>query len=325
MKAVIVKEKGQTPVYTTDFQPVVPTTPQEVLLRVQAVSIKNLDRAIASSQHYSVSSKPFAPFVIGTDGVGTLEDGSLAYGFGLTGMLSEYAVVNRAQLVPLPAGIDFALAAALPNALMGSVMALLLRAKLKKGEVVLINGATGVTGQVAVQMAKHYGASKVLVTGRHPATLAHLKTLGADEIIPLQEEQKALTSVFHRVHQETPIDVVVDYLWGASASAILSALKGKGHYQHPTRFVNVGAMSGDLLPLSSSILRGTDLMLLGSGIGSWTPQETEHFFQVLLPEAFELAVHGQLHLDTVSYSWQQISEIWNKSLANGQRLVITTD
>jgi len=324
MKAVIVKEKGHTPVYTTDFQTINTTTPQEVLLRVKAVSIKNLDRAIASSQHYSVSSKPFAPFVIGTDGVGVLDDGTLAYGFGLHGMLSEYAVVNQTQLVPLPTGIDIALAAALPNALMGSVLALLMRAKLKKGEVVLINGATGVTGQVAVQMAKHYGASKVIVTGRHAPTLAYLKTLGADEIIPLQENQEALTQAFHRVHQETPIDVVLDYLWGASASAILLALKGKGHYQHPTRFVNVGAMSGDLLPLSSSILRGTDLMLLGSGIGSWTPQETEHFFQVLLPEAFELAVQGQLQLDTVSYSWQQISTIWDKPLAHGQRLVITT-
>ncbi|WP_410877758.1 quinone oxidoreductase family protein [Myroides sp. DW712] len=325
MKAVIVKEKGQTPIYTTDFQSVNTTTPQGVLLQVKAVSIKNLDRAIASSQHYSVSSKPFAPFVIGTDGVGALEDGTLAYGFGLQGMLSEYAVVNQSQLVPLPTGIDLALAAALPNALMGSVMALLLRAKFKPGEVVLINGATGVTGQVAVQMAKHYGASKVIVTGRHTPTLDQLKTLGADEVIALQEDQEALIHAFHRVHRETPLDVVIDYLWGNSAAAILSALKGKGHYQHPTRFVNVGAMSGDLLQLSSSILRGTDLMLLGSGIGSWTPQETEHFFQVLLPEAFELAVKGQLHLDTVSHSWQQISTIWDKPLANGQRLVITTD
>lgn len=325
MKAVIVNEKGQTPIYTTDFQPLNTTNPQEVLLQVKAVSIKNLDRAIASSQHYSVSSKPFTPFVIGTDGVGALEDGTLAYGFGLQGMLSEYAVVNQSQLVPLPSGMDLALAAALPNALMGSVMALLLRAKLKPGEVVLINGATGVTGQVAVQMAKHYGASKVIVTGRHTPTLNQLKTLGADEVIALQEDQEALIHAFHRVHQETPIDVVIDYLWGNSAAAILLALKGKGHYQHPTRFVNVGAMSGDLLPLSSSILRGTDLMLLGSGIGSWTPQETEHFFQVLLPEAFELAVKGQLNLDTVSHSWQQISTIWDKPLANGQRLVITTD
>lgn len=321
MKAVIVKEKGQTPVYTTDFKPVEIRSTEEVLMRVKAASIKNLDRAIASGKHYSVSSKPFAPFVIGTDGVGALEDGSLVYSFGLQGMVSEMAVVNKNQVVPLPKGIDLALASALPNALMGSVIAMVVRAKLSKGEVVLINGATGVTGQVAVQMAKYYGASKVIVTGRNIETLNHLKTLGADVIIPLGATEELVTA-FSQVHQETPIDVVIDYLWGDSASAILTALKGKGKYQHRTRFVNVGAMSGDMMELSSSILRGTDIMLLGSGIGSWTEEETVHFFKVLLPEAFDLAVAGKLLLETVSYSWEQIEEVWDMPLSSGKRLVM---
>ncbi|MDR0228479.1 MAG: zinc-binding dehydrogenase [Flavobacteriaceae bacterium] len=325
MKAVIVKEKGQTPVYTTDFKEVEINSAEQVLMRVKAASIKNLDRAIASSKHYSVSSKPFVPFVIGTDGVGALEDGTMVYGFGLSGMLSEYAVVNKDQVVPLPKGIDLALASALPNALMGSVIAMLLRAKLQKGEVVLINGATGVTGQVAVQMAKHYGASKVIVTGRNTQALSHLKTLGADEVIVLNRDQTELIQAFKEIHQQTPIDVVIDYLWGDSASAILTALKGKGTYQHRTRFVNVGAMSGDLMELSSSILRGTDIMLLGSGIGSWTEEETVRFFKVLLPEAFDLAVEDKLRLDTVSYNWQEISEVWDKPLNSGQRLVIVME
>lgn len=325
MKAVIVKEKGQTPIYTTNFKVVEISSSEQVLMRVKAASIKNLDRAIASSKHYSVSSKPFAPFVIGTDGVGELADGTLVYGFGLSGMLSEYAMVNKDQVVQLPKGIDLALASALPNALMGSVIAMLLRGKLQKGEVVLINGATGVTGQVAVQMAKHYGASKVIVTGRNTETLEYLKTLGADQVISLKQSQEELIQTFNTTHQQTPIDVVIDYLWGDSASAILLALKGKGKYQHRTRFVNVGAMSGDLMELSSSILRGTDIMLLGSGIGSWTEEETMHFFKVLLPEAFDLAVKGKLILNTVSYNWQEISEVWDKTLGSGQRMVIVTE
>ncbi|MDR2221819.1 MAG: zinc-binding alcohol dehydrogenase family protein [Flavobacteriaceae bacterium] len=325
MKAVIVKEKGQTPVYTTDFKEVEINSPEQVLMRVKAASIKNLDRAIASGKHYSVSSKPFSPFVIGTDGVGALEDGTMVYGFGLQGMLSEYVVVDKEQMVPLPKGIDLALASALPNALMGSVIAMLVRAKLQKGEVVLINGATGVTGQVAVQMAKHYGASKVIVTGRNTNALAYLKELGADEVITLNGNQEELIKTFDQVHQENPIDIVIDYLWGDSASAILTALKGKGKYRYRTRFVNVGAMSGDLIELSSSILRGTDIMLLGSGIGSWTDEEVIKFFKVLLPEAFDLAVAGKLRLDIVSYNWQEISEVWDKSLDSGQRLVIVTE
>lgn len=324
MKAVIVKEKGTTPLFISDFKSVQEVLDQELLMRVKAVSIKNLDRAIASGKHYSVSSKPFAPFVIGTDGVGELEDGTMVYGFGLRGMLSEYAVVDKDQVVPLPKGMDLAMASALPNALMGSVIAMMLRAKLQKGETVLINGATGVTGQVAVQMAKHYGAKKVIVTGRNKEALEYLKTLGADSTIALDLEHIDLINTLKHIHTQTPIDVVIDYLWGDSASAILTALKGKGKYLHRTRFVNVGAMSGDMMELSSSILRGTDIMLLGSGIGSWTDEEVIHFFKELLPEAFDLAVKGRLRLDTVSYNWQEIGEVWDKPLSSGQRLVIMT-
>lgn len=325
MKAVIVKEKGQTPVFTPDFELVEVCSSEEIMLKVKAVSIKNLDKAIASGQHYSVSNKPFSPFIIGTDGVGVLEDGQLVYGFGLQGMLSEYAIVNKTQVVPLPEGLDLGLAAALPNALMGSAIALMLRAKCKKGDVVLINGATGVTGQVAIQMAKHYGAGKVIATGRNREVLAYLQALGADEVIHLNQTQEELITAFTSIHQTTPVDVVIDYLWGESAAAILGALKGKGKYQHKMRFVNVGAMSGDCLALSSSILRGTDISLLGSGIGSWTKEEINNFFQVLLPEAFHLAVQGKLKLTTVSYPWQAIEKAWNLPLSSGQRLVIQTD
>jgi len=66
-------------------------------------------------------------------------------------------------------------------------------------------------------------------------------------------------------------------------------------------------------------------MLLGSGIGSWTEEETVRFFKVLLPEAFDLAVKGKLRLDTVSYNWQEISEVWDKPLDSGQRLVIVME
>lgn len=321
MKAVIVKEEGKTPVFVTDFKKPEVTSTTDVLLRVKAVAIKNLDRAIASGQHYSVQGTAFAPFVIGTDGVGELENGQRVYGFGLKGMLSEYALVNKDQLVPLPENIDLATAAALPNALMGSVIALVLRAQLKKGDVVLINGATGVTGQVAVQMARYYGASKIIVTGRNSSVLADLKQLGADTVISLQQDQNQLITSFEQVHRKTPITIVLDYVWGASASAILTALKGKGSYQHKMKFVNVGAMSGDCMELSSSILRGTDIALLGSGIGSWTPIEMKRFFREFLPEAFALVAANKIKINTATYSWKNVENIWNAVLAGGQRLV----
>ncbi|MTG97420.1 zinc-binding alcohol dehydrogenase family protein [Myroides albus] len=321
MKAVIVEEKGKTPTYTPNFKSSKAIAKNAVLMRVKAVAIKNLDRAIASGKHYSVSTKSFNPFVIGTDAVGELEDGRLVYGFGIQGTLSEYAYVDKNQIVPLPKGMNIALAAALPNALMGSVIALMLRAKLKKSEVVLINGATGVTGQVAVQMAKYYGASKVFVTGRNADALKKLEHYGADQLISLTQSSEELSQQIHKLNQEFPIDIVIDYLWGESASVILNTLKDKGAYQHHTRFVNVGAMSGDDLQLSSSILRGTDLVLLGSGLGSWPQDDIDLFFRELLPEAFNLACEKKLFLDTISYNWKEVTQVWNQSLKSNVRLV----
>lgn len=325
MKAIIVKEKGSDPVYVTDYKETIIESPLEVLLKVKAVSIKNLDRAIASGQHYSVANKPFVPFVVGTDGIGELSDGSLVYGFGLNGMLSDYAVVPQDRLVPLPKGIDLALAAALPNALLGSVMAMLVRGNLKKGGVVLIHGATGVTGQIAIQMARHYGASTIIATGRNKESLNQLQALGVDHIISLVENPDQFIQSISQIHKQTPIDLVIDYIWGESAFAILTALKGKGSYQHKTKFVNVGAMSGDRMEISSSILRGTDIHLLGSGIGSWTDVEMQRFFKELLPEAFTLAAKGKLKLQTVCHSWKNIEQVWNTSLFSGERLVFIID
>lgn len=325
MKAVVVKTKGTDPVYDATYeQSLIPST-DEVLIKVKAVAIKNLDRAIASGKHYTAQSTDFKPLVVGTDGVGILEDGSRVYGFGVSGMCSESAVVKKNSLVKIPNGLSNAVAAALPNALMGSAIALMVRAQLKPGQHVLINGATGITGKIAIQMAKFYGAAKVTVSGRNEEVLKSLINLGADELISLKQSKEALVHQIKTLDSEQPIDVVVDYLWGESAKAILTALKGKGIYTHNTKFVNVGAMSGDLMELSSSILRGTDVQLLGSGLGSWNNSDVDRFYKTLLPQAFELAAHQKLQIDTVEYSMDQVEAVWNSSIQWNSRLVLTLD
>jgi NADPH:quinone reductase-like Zn-dependent oxidoreductase len=91
---------------------------------------------------------------------------------------------------------------------------------------VLINGATGFAGRVAVQVAKHYGAGKILATGRNPESLKTLLSLGADEVILTLEDDQLFVKQLKNKHASQPIDVVIDYLWGHSAELILSALKG---------------------------------------------------------------------------------------------------
>ncbi len=325
MKAIAVMTKGSDPVYVQKFEQPIPQNSDEVIMHVKAVSIKNLDRAIASGKHYSAQAADFKPRVIGTDAVGLLDDKTRVYGFGTKGTLGELAVVKKSSLVRIPDGLSNEKAAALPNALMGSVIALMLRAKLQKGQHVLINGATGITGKVAIQMAKHYGASKVTVTGRNEEVLKTLIDLGADTIVSLKQSEAAFTNQIKAIDAEKSIDVVIDYLWGHSAKMILESLKGKGQYTHKTKFINVGAMSGDLMELSSSILRGTDIQLFGSGLGSWNEEEGAQFFTRLLPDAFELAAKGQLQIETAVYPITSVDEVWNTSVAWNSRLVFTID
>lgn len=322
MKAAVVFEKGELPRYVADFAEPVARSESELLISVTASAVKNLDKMRASGKHYSTQDESWTAKVVGGDGVGLLADGTKVYGIGVSGMIAEKAIIEKDRMVKLPGNIDDAIAAALPNAVMGSALALRFRAALQKGETVLINGATGVTGKIAVQIAKHYGARKVIATGRNEQSLKELLSLGADEIIPLQQEDDDLLSQLKKKHREDPIDVVIDYLWGHSAELILTALKGNGGFSHRTRYVTVGGMTGDTITLSSSILRGTDIQLSGSGLGSWTREEVQLLITEILPEMFALAAKGKLKIETVDIELQDIEKAWSMNIDGGKRLVI---
>lgn len=322
MKAAVVFQKGEMPTYTEDFAVPEVQNENEVLISVKASAVKNLDKMQASGKHYSTQNEIFAAKVVGGDGVGELEDGTRVYGIGISGMIAEKALVAKNRMVKLPENIDDAVAAALPNAVMGSAIALRFRAALQDGETVLINGATGVTGKIAVQMAKHYGAKKVIATGRNEQSLKALLALGADEIISLKQDDEAFVLQLKKLHQENSIDVVIDYLWGKSAEQILAALKGDGGFSHHTRYVTVGGMMGDTITLSSSILRSTDIQILGSGLGTWTRKEIELMITEMLPEAFQLAADGKLKIETVNMPLKDIEAAWERNIDGGKRLVI---
>lgn len=323
MKAAVVFQKGEMPKYTEDFAEPIVQNENELLISVKASAVKNLDKMQASGKHYSTHNEAFTAKVVGGDGVGILEDGMRVYGIGLRGMIAEKSVVEKSRIVRLPENIDDATAAALPNAVMGSALAMRFRADLQNGETVLINGATGVTGKIAVQIAKHYGAKKVIATGRNEQSLQELLALGADEVISLKQDNEALVLQLKTMHQENPIDVVIDYLWGNSAELILSALKGNGGFSHRTRYITIGGMMGDTITLSSSILRGTDIQISGSGLGSWTKEEIKLLITDILPEMFALAANGKLKIETVNVALKDIETAWHMNIDGGKRLVVT--
>ena len=321
MKAAVMYQQGEMPRYV-DFPEPVAQNDEEVVATVKAAAIKHLDKSRAGGKHYSSETQKEGGRVVGGDGICLLEDGTRVYALGVSGMAAEKAVINRNRIVKVPEGIDDVLAAALPNAVIGSAMGLRFKADLQPGEVVLINGATSFTGRVAIQIARHYGAKKIIVTGRNPDSLRELATLGADDMISLLQDDDSLLAQLKAIHKETPINVVIDYLWGHTAEMLLSCFKGDGSFSNRVRYVSIGSITGDLIRLSAANLRSVDIQLSGSGMGAWSRQQVSFFFTEILPEMYALAAAGKLRADTIPVNLKDIAELWNLDIPGGKRLVV---
>ncbi|OQP63419.1 alcohol dehydrogenase [Niastella vici] len=322
MKAAVMYRKGELPQYADFPEPTV-NQESEVLVTVKAVAIKHFDKGRAAGKHYSSSAAPENGRVIGGDGVCLLPDGTRVYGIGASGMLAEKATIEKDRMVKLPEGISDATAAALPNAVIGAAMGLRFKAGIQPGDVVLINGATGFTGRVAVQIAKHYGAGKVIVTGRNTSSLNDLLSLGANDAIAITADDDAFKQQLAAIHSQTPIDIIIDYLWGHTAEMILACLQGNGSFTNKTRYVSVGSITGDLIQLSAATLRSVDLQLTGSGLGSWTKAQVGQLLREILPAMFQLAAAGKLTVDTISVKLEHFAELWDLEVPGGHRLVVT--
>jgi NADPH:quinone reductase-like Zn-dependent oxidoreductase len=304
MKAAIVRGAGQTPVYGEFPQPT--ASPGENRIAVTAAALSNVVKSRASGAHYSSSGQ--FPFVVGIDGVGRLDDGSRVYFLmprAPYGSFAERTAAPSSQCLPVPDGLDDITAAAIAIPGMSSWAAYKERARLRVGETVLVNGASGAAGRLAVQIAKHLGAKKVIATGRNAEALRSLARLGADVAIPLAENEAALEESFKPQFAEG-VDVVIDYLWGKSAEALLRAGAKAGADAHPIRFVQIGAVSGPEITLPSAVLRSSAIELMGSGMGSIARDRLVNAIGELLeaaaPAGFEIAAKA-IPLSEVERAW----------------------
>lgn len=305
MKAAIIKTLGQRAPEIGMFDDPV-AGDGEAVIRIAAAAVTPLARARAAGHHYS--SGTTLPFVAGVDGVGTLADGSrVAFALPRSpfGAMAEATVVPQANIVPVPAALDDIAAAALINPGMSSWAALTERARLRRGETVLVNGATGAAGQIAIHVARHLGASRVIATGRNEAALA---ALGADEVIVLGENpdtlEKRLLPVF-----EGRVDVIIDYLWGMSAERLLIAGAKAGAGAVPIRFVQVGSISGADIALPSAVLRSSAIELMGSGLGSMDLSRVIAAVGGML----EAAAQDGFRLPFQAAPLEQIEALWNSA------------
>lgn len=302
MKAAIVTEAGKTPLYA-HFEEPVPGA-NEVLVTVSAAALSPITKGRAIGKHYSGTGR--FPFVVGIDGVGRLEDGRRIY-FALPrepfGCMAERSVVPLAHCVMLPDGLDDLTAAAIANPGMSAWAALKERAQLMAGETVLVNGATGSAGSLAVQIARHMGAKKVIATGRNVEALA---ALNADVAIPLGATDDAFEEALQEQFR-TGIDVVVDYLWGASAERIIIAAAKAAPEALPIRFVHVGSMSAENITLPSAALRATGIQLMGSGMGSIP---LNRFIQSVA-DLMQAAVVAGFSIPTRTVPLAEVESVWD--------------
>lgn len=269
MKAAVVHSFDAPPRYGTFTDPV--AGENEVLVNVRAVGLHRVIKSIANGSHYLSTGE--LPFIPGVDGVGDLEDGSRVY-FGMVrgpfGTFAERCVTARAMCLPIPEGLDAATVAAMINPGMSSWGALTGRANFVAGESVLILGATGTSGRLAVQIAKRLGARRIVAAGRNAEALEELRAQGADAVISLKQDREALVSAFRNEWATDRIDIVLDYVWGAPAEAVLEAVSQKGlrNAASRIRFLQIGSMASPTISLRAETLRSSGLELLGSGFGS---------------------------------------------------------
>jgi NADPH2:quinone reductase len=235
-------------------------------------------------------------------------------------MMAEQTVVSRAWCLPVPDGVDDDTAAALPNPALSAWLSLVWRAQLKPGETVLILGATGVGGKLAIQIAKHLGAGWVVAAGRNARILETLPDLGADATIALDQADPELTTAFSREARRQRFDIVLDYVWGHPTEVLLDALTGHDVMAESDtlRLIEIGDMAGPTISLSAAALRSSGIEIYGSGGGSIPHTAIFETF----PQVWALAARGELRIDTEPVPLSEIENTWQRNDLPGRRLVI---
>ncbi|MGH9430377.1 MAG: quinone oxidoreductase family protein [Terriglobia bacterium] len=318
MDAAVLRTFGKPPRFEQFPEP----TPgeNEAIVRVRAAALKPVDRQVANGSHYA--SPRELPAVCGTDGVGHLVDGTRVFFGGPRrpyGAMAQRAVVRRAFCFPIPEGVDDDTAAALPNPGVSAWLSLTWRARVAPGETVLILGATGVTGKLAVQIAKLLGAGRVVAAGRSERVLSTLHDLGADVTIQLDKSDQELTEAFAHEVADAGFHVIIDYLWGRPTEVLIAAIT-RSEFAVVTsemRLVQVGESAGPAISLPAAVLRSRALTILGTaGI---PPRDV---LDDAYREVMARAASGELRIDTERVPLVDIEDAWQREVRGGRRLVI---
>jgi NADPH:quinone reductase-like Zn-dependent oxidoreductase len=323
MQAAVVDAFGTPPRYRR-FPDPEPTGEHQALVDVIAVGLHPRVRSQADGSHYTSTDE--LPLIPGIDGVGRLDDGRMVY-FVLPdtprGAMAERVAIDTRRSFVLsggPGGDEpdpITLAAAM-NPGMSSWVALRRRISFPAGQSVLVLGATGSAGQMAIQIARHLGAAHVVAAGRDQERLDTLAALGADESVSLLGDADAVAERLGRAAGD--VDVVIDYLWGRPAQdAMMAILLNRSDRARPLSWVQIGSVAGPTAAIPSVALRSANLQILGSGQGSVTTAGilTE------LPALAEQITRGAFTVRTRTVPLAQVEQAWTAPIDPNERIVIT--
>ncbi|MFI6931754.1 zinc-binding alcohol dehydrogenase family protein [Streptomyces sp. NPDC050287] len=318
MRAAVVRSFDAPPCYG-EFETPTPSGEHEVLVNVLAAGLHPRVRSSADGSHYT--SDGTLPLIPGIDAVGCTADGELLYFVApdtALGTMAERAVVDRRRAITLPPGTDPLAVAAAMNPGMSSWVALRRRIGFQAGDSILVLGATGNAGQLAVQIAKRLGASRVVGAGRNAQRLDLLMDFGADETVSLDGDEKDVAERLGRAAGD--VDVVIDYLWGhPTERAIPALLTARPDRSKPLTWIHIGSVAGQEITLSSHLLRAGALTVMGSGQGSVTTAG----ILAELPSLVAEITAGGLAVAPVAMPLSQVEQAWNTSTGPGQRIVLT--
>ena len=307
ISAAIVDTAGDQPRIGSITLP--PRAPDSTLLTVLAAPLNPLDLLIASGAFHSV--RHDAPYVPGSECVGrVLESDRFAVGAMVyaecqaspvtPGSFATSVVVKDSDVLVLPEGVDPVLAAAVGNSGVAAYLPLVEVAVLKTDEIVLILGATGAVGQLAVQIAHAKGAAGIIGVGRDRHALDSLTALGVDKVLQLRANESADDLAARLSEVASGANVVLDGLYGAPLEAALQVCAPRA------RLVNIGHSAGATATIPAGLLRGKQLTLSGFA-GLHTPLSQK---QPALAWLWSALVDGTLQVNATTVTLEQLPTAW---------------
>jgi NADPH:quinone reductase-like Zn-dependent oxidoreductase len=290
----------------------------QALVDVLAVGLHPRVRSGASGSHYTSTGK--LPMVPGIDGVGRREDGRTVYFVAdddLVGSMATRTVIDTRRSVVVPDGADVVKIAAAINPAMSSWVALRLRVPIEARQSVLVLGATGSAGQMAIQIAKRLGAGRVVGAGRDRARLTTLLEIGADATVALTDDVDATAAALAGAASE--VDLVIDYLWGKPASqAIMALLRARADRSRALNWILVGSMAGPTIELPSVALLSANFRLQGNGQGAVSTEA----YLAELPSLIDEINNGGIAVTAKPVPLADVETVWTAPERPGVRTVL---